>query len=82
MFHTAQGLHGSGDPGKDGARWSMAVIDDSVDGFGHFERGGLNRPIGCINGDPSRCGDQFDGGWCLLFDRGRSDVMARFDSAA
>ena len=44
------------------ARWSMAAIDDSIGGFGHFERSSSNRPIGCINRDPSRRGDRVDGG--------------------
>jgi hypothetical protein len=59
----------------------MAAIDDSIGGFGHFERGGLNRLMGCINGDPSRHGDRVDSGWGLLFDRGRLDVMASFNGA-
>ena len=81
MLHTAQKVARDVREGR-GARWSMAAIDESIGGVVHFEHGGSNRPMSSINGDPSRRGDRVDGGWRLLFDRGRSDVMAKFDGAA
>lgn len=65
-----------------GARWSMAAIDGSIGGVGHFGRVARTVQWAAINRDASRRGDQVDSGWWLLFDRGQSDVMARFDGAA
>jgi hypothetical protein len=58
------------------------VIDDLIGGVGNFVRVARTLQWAAINRDRSRHGDRVDGGWWLLFDRGRSDVTARFDGVA
>jgi hypothetical protein len=60
----------------------MATIDNSVGGVGNFKLVARTIQWAVINKDPSRHGDRVDGGWWLLFDRGQSNVIARFDGAA
>jgi len=57
-------------------------MDDSIGGVQNFERVARTIQWAAINSDRSRRGNRVDGGWWLLFDRGRSDVTARFDGAA
>ena len=80
IFHIMQGSHVSAE--GHGARWSMLATGESIGGVGNFERVARTVQWTAINRDRSRRGDRVDGGWWLLFDRGRSDVMARFDAAA
>jgi hypothetical protein len=44
--------------------------------------GGSDRPMSCNKQGSVQMWKSIDSGWWLLFDRGRSDVMARFDGAA
>jgi len=59
----------------------MAAIGDLIGGVGNFERVARTVQWAAINRDRSKHRDQVDGAWWLLFDRGRSDVIARFDGA-
>jgi hypothetical protein len=43
-----------------GTRWSMAVINDSIDGVGNFEREAWTIQWAAINKDHSRYGDRVD----------------------
>ncbi|XP_062230297.1 uncharacterized protein LOC133928015 [Phragmites australis] len=47
---------------RHGTRWNMAVIDDSIGGFGHFEHSGSKRSMSYINRDMSRREDWVDKG--------------------
>ena len=65
-----------------GARWSIAAIDDMIGVVGNFERVARTVQWAAINRDSSRHRDRVDDGWWQLFDKGRSDVTAKFDGVA